>query len=183
MIGVDIYDCVVVINSEQALEAFYKIRCTLGSEISVSAGPVGAGGVLETELHKRQSPIFTYMKSRGFYAGVQIDGTVIIERGDENEVSSGFNWELCSSACRDSMANDCQSRISSMATSDILHSRSDDCLRPSKQRKETTTIIQYFPLSRRQVTSRSRTARSSACRTRRILIPMVCLRSRKKACV
>lgn len=85
MVGVDIYDCVVVINSEKALEAFYNVRCTLGSEVSVAAGPVGAGGVLDTEVHKRQSPIFTYMKSRGFYAGVQIDGTIVIERTDENE--------------------------------------------------------------------------------------------------
>jgi lipid-binding SYLF domain-containing protein len=85
LVGVDIYDCVVVINSAEALEAFTKVRCTLGSEISVSAGPVGAGGVLDTEVHKRQAPIFTYLKSRGFYAGVQIDGTVIIERTDENE--------------------------------------------------------------------------------------------------
>jgi hypothetical protein len=30
-------------------------------------------------------PVFTYLKSRGFYAGVQVDGTVIIERNDENE--------------------------------------------------------------------------------------------------
>jgi hypothetical protein len=30
-------------------------------------------------------PVFTYLKSRGFYAGVQVDGTVIIERTDENE--------------------------------------------------------------------------------------------------
>ena len=85
LVGIDIYDCVVVINTEAALEAFTKVRCTLGSEISVSAGPVGAGGVLDTEVHKRQSAIFTYLKSRGFYAGVQIDGTVIIERTDENE--------------------------------------------------------------------------------------------------
>ena len=85
MVGIDIYDCVVVINSEKALEAFYKVRCTLGSEVSVAAGPIGAGGVLDTEVHKRQAPIFTYMKSRGFYAGVQIDGTIIIERTDENE--------------------------------------------------------------------------------------------------
>lgn len=85
MVGVDIYDCVVVINTEKALEAFTKIRATVGGEISVVAGPVGIGGILETELHKRQAPVFNYMKSRGFYAGVQIDGTVIIERGDENE--------------------------------------------------------------------------------------------------
>ena len=85
MVGVDIYDCVVVINTDKALEAFTKIRATVGGEISVVAGPVGVGGILETELHKRQAPVFNYMKSRGFYAGVQIDGTVMIERGDENE--------------------------------------------------------------------------------------------------
>lgn len=85
LVGVDIYDCVVVINTEKALQAFTKIRCTLGGEVSAVAGPVGVGGVLETELHKRQAPIWNYLKSRGFYAGVQIDGTVIIERTDENE--------------------------------------------------------------------------------------------------
>lgn len=85
LVGVDIYDCVVVINTHKALEAFMKVRCTLGGEVSAVAGPVGIGGVLETELHKRQAPVYNYMKSRGFYAGVQIDGTVIIERTDENE--------------------------------------------------------------------------------------------------
>ncbi|KAJ4292561.1 hypothetical protein N0V90_009224 [Kalmusia sp. IMI 367209] len=83
--GIDIYDCVVVINTQQALDAFSKIRCTLGGEISAVAGPVGMGGVLETEVHKRQAPVFNYMKSRGLYAGVQVDGTIIIERTDENE--------------------------------------------------------------------------------------------------
>ncbi|OOF92155.1 hypothetical protein ASPCADRAFT_210565 [Aspergillus carbonarius ITEM 5010] len=83
--GVDIYDCVVVINTYEALEAFKKVRCTLGGEVSAAAGPVGMGGVLDSEVHKRQAPIWTYMKSRGLYAGVQVDGTIIIERSDENE--------------------------------------------------------------------------------------------------
>ncbi|KAL9632034.1 MAG: hypothetical protein Q9164_005561 [Protoblastenia rupestris] len=85
LIGVDVYDCVVVINTEAALEAFMKIRCTLGGEVSAVAGPVGVGGIMETEVHKRQAPVWNYLKSRGFYAGVQIDGTVVIERTDENE--------------------------------------------------------------------------------------------------
>ncbi|KAE8380197.1 DUF500-domain-containing protein [Aspergillus bertholletiae] len=85
LVGADIYDCVMVINTYEALEAFTKVRVTLGSEISVAAGPVGIGGVLESEVHKRRAPIWTYVKSRGFYAGVQIDGTVVIERIDENE--------------------------------------------------------------------------------------------------
>ena len=89
LIGVDIYDCVVVINTDKALEAFTKLRATLGGEISVVAGPVGAGGVLDTEVVKRQAPVWTYLKSRGFYAGVQVDGTIVIERTDENETFYG----------------------------------------------------------------------------------------------
>ncbi|PTB67769.1 DUF500-domain-containing protein [Trichoderma citrinoviride] len=86
LVGVDIYDCVLVINNRKALEAFTKIRATLGGEISAVAGPVGMGGVLENDGKWKQAnrPVFTYLKSRGFYAGVQFDGTVVIERTDEN---------------------------------------------------------------------------------------------------
>ncbi|KAI9746758.1 MAG: hypothetical protein M1818_000473 [Claussenomyces sp. TS43310] len=87
IVGVDIYDCVVVINNRKALEAFKRLRATLGGEVSVVAGPVGVGGVLENDGKWKQAnrPVFTYLKSRGFYAGVQVDGTIVIERTDENE--------------------------------------------------------------------------------------------------
>lgn len=85
LVGIDIYDCLLVINTQEALDAFSRLRCTLGTDISAVAGPIGIGAHLETEVHKRQAPIFTYIKSRGFYIGVQIDGTIVIERTDENE--------------------------------------------------------------------------------------------------
>lgn len=86
LVGVDIYDCVVVINNRKALAAFTAVRATLGGEISAVAGPVGMGGVLENDGKWKEAnrPVFTYLKSRGFYAGVQVDGTIIIERTDEN---------------------------------------------------------------------------------------------------
>lgn len=84
MVGVDIYDCVIVINNRKALEAFSKMRLSIGGEVSVVAGPVGTGGILESEILKSRKPVFSYMKSRGLYAGVQADGTIIIERNDEN---------------------------------------------------------------------------------------------------
>lgn len=84
MAGIDIYDCVIVINDRKALEAFSKVRVSLGGEMSVVAGPVGSGGILESELLKSRKPVFSYMKSRGLYAGAQVDGTIIIERNDEN---------------------------------------------------------------------------------------------------
>ncbi|KAJ9634130.1 hypothetical protein H2204_006461 [Knufia peltigerae] len=83
--GVDIYDSVLVINTHKALEAFMKLRCTLGTEVGVAAGPVGMGATLDTEVTKRQAPIWSYVKSRGLYAGVALEGNLVIERTDENE--------------------------------------------------------------------------------------------------
>lgn len=87
LVGVDIYDCVLVINNRKALDAFCKLRATVGGEISAVAGPMGVGGIVENDGKWKQAnrPVFTYLKSRGFYAGVQIDGTIVIERTDENE--------------------------------------------------------------------------------------------------
>ncbi|KAH8790427.1 hypothetical protein F5882DRAFT_95633 [Hyaloscypha sp. PMI_1271] len=84
MAGIDIYDCVVVINDRKALEAFSKVRVSLGGEISVVAGPVGAGGIVESEVMKDHKPLWSYIKSRGLYGGIQLDGTIIVERNDEN---------------------------------------------------------------------------------------------------
>ncbi|KUJ08186.1 DUF500-domain-containing protein [Mollisia scopiformis] len=84
MAGIDIYDCVVVINNRKALEAFSKLRVSLGGELSVVAGPVGVGGILESEVIKDKKPIWSYVKSRGLYGGLQVDGTIIVERNDEN---------------------------------------------------------------------------------------------------
>ncbi|KAL0941511.1 DUF500 domain protein [Colletotrichum truncatum] len=131
MIGVDIYDCVCVINSREALGAFMSTRVSLGPDVAVVAGPYGAGGVLDMgasfggkkpedqktaeqaaaagdvkpaddgklkpddKQHKRRSsssslkPVFSYVKSRGFYAGVQVDGTVVTERKDANAAFYG----------------------------------------------------------------------------------------------
>lgn len=89
MAGIDIYDTVLVINNRQALDAFTKLRVSLGSEISVTAGPLGAGGVLESGINKTPKPVYAYIKSRGLYAGVQVDGTIIVERNDENAAFYG----------------------------------------------------------------------------------------------
>lgn len=87
LVGIDIYDCVLVINNRKALESFTRVRATVGGEISAVAGPVGVGGILENDGKWKEAnrPVFTYLKSRGFYAGVQVDGTIVIERSDENE--------------------------------------------------------------------------------------------------
>ncbi|KAH9884287.1 hypothetical protein F4778DRAFT_774743 [Xylariomycetidae sp. FL2044] len=75
MAGLDIYDCVCVLNTREAVDSFTRPRVSLGGEMAVVAGPVGVGGVVE---------VWSYMKSRGLYAGVQVDGTVIQQRPEAN---------------------------------------------------------------------------------------------------
>jgi len=81
MVGVDVYDCVLVLNTDAAVGQFKRPRVKLGGEVSVAAGPVGEGRGLEAS----RAASWSYTKSKGFYAGVQLDGSVVIERGDENE--------------------------------------------------------------------------------------------------
>ncbi|KAI1852832.1 hypothetical protein JX266_002373 [Neoarthrinium moseri] len=88
MVGLDIYDCVCVLNTDEAVRAFTRPRLSLGGEIAVVAGPVGAGASLDAALGAGK-PVWSYMKSRGFYAGVQADGTVIVQRPDANAAFYG----------------------------------------------------------------------------------------------
>lgn len=83
--GADIYDCVCVINNDRGMEGFTKVRCTLGGEVSAAVGPLGGGSTVDSEVFKRQAPVWTYTKSKGLYVGVQVDGTIISERAAENE--------------------------------------------------------------------------------------------------
>lgn len=85
MAGADIYDCVCVINNEHGMEGFTRVRCTLGGEVSAAVGPLGGGSTVDSEIFKRQAPVWAYTKSKGLYVGVQVDGTIIVERTSENE--------------------------------------------------------------------------------------------------
>ncbi|OAA80491.1 DUF500 domain protein [Akanthomyces lecanii RCEF 1005] len=88
-VGLDMYDCVCVLNTPAQVAAFTKPRVSLGGAASVAVGPVGTGGSLDAALSRTARPMWSYMKSRGLWAGVQVDGTVMVTRGDANAVFYG----------------------------------------------------------------------------------------------
>ncbi|KAH7381927.1 hypothetical protein BKA64DRAFT_607512 [Cadophora sp. MPI-SDFR-AT-0126] len=75
--GLDVYDCVCVLNTDEAVEAYSKTEFNLGGGVAVTAGPWNA------EKHDLK-PVWTYTKSKGLYGGLSVDGTVIKERKDAN---------------------------------------------------------------------------------------------------
>lgn len=83
-IGADITDFVIVLNSEDAVKAFsIGGNVTIGGNISASAGPIGTGGSVQATL-AHPAPMFSYSKSKGLFAGLSLEGTVLIERKDAN---------------------------------------------------------------------------------------------------
>ncbi|KAL1903004.1 hypothetical protein Sste5346_000916 [Sporothrix stenoceras] len=110
ILGADIYDCVLVLNTREALEAFTSnTRLSLGSSLGVTAGPYGVGGgfgvaaggsspatkgdmtdgnvpptTSGTPSRLMDRAVYSYIKSRGIYAGIKIDGTVVTSRQSAN---------------------------------------------------------------------------------------------------
>ena len=84
VIGIDIYDTLLILRTQEAVDAFTHPKLSLGAELSLAVGPIGSGGALDMGF-KDRSPAWVYSKSKGLYAGVALDGTVMIERSDENE--------------------------------------------------------------------------------------------------
>lgn len=82
-IGADITDFVLILNSEEAVRAFSQGgNLTLGGNLSVSAGPIGAGGeasIAGDIRDKKVTPVFSYTKSKGLFAGMSIEGTGLLE--------------------------------------------------------------------------------------------------------
>ncbi|KAF8895603.1 hypothetical protein BD779DRAFT_1619283 [Infundibulicybe gibba] len=83
-IGADITDFVIVLNTEDAVRAFsLGGNVTIGGNISASAGPIGTGGSVQATL-AHPAHMFSYSKSKGLFAGLSLEGTVLIERKDAN---------------------------------------------------------------------------------------------------
>ena len=58
----------------------------LGADVTVAAGPVGGTADVST---KDVKPVWTYVKSRGLYGALAVDGTVVKERPGINADTYG----------------------------------------------------------------------------------------------
>lgn len=87
VIGVDIYDCVLVINSVAALEMFTRPHLTLGTDVPLTVGPLTTVGLLENDFrwnNEMGNTVLTYLKARGRYRPAQLHGSLVTERSNEN---------------------------------------------------------------------------------------------------
>ncbi|KAJ9494881.1 hypothetical protein LTR99_006229 [Exophiala xenobiotica] len=90
-IGFELTDFVFILNDAAAVRSFAQAASvTLGGNVSIAAGPVGrnaeAAGAASL---KGVAGVFSYSKTKGLFAGVSLEGSVLIERRDANEKMYG----------------------------------------------------------------------------------------------
>lgn len=86
-IGFELTDFVFILNDAAAVRSFsQKGSVTLGGNVSIAAGPVGRNAEASGAASmKGVAGVFSYSKTKGLFAGVSLEGSVLIERRDANE--------------------------------------------------------------------------------------------------
>ncbi|EHY59926.1 hypothetical protein HRR83_006286 [Exophiala dermatitidis] len=86
-IGFELTDFVFILNDYNAVRTFAQAASvTLGGNVSIAAGPVGRNAeAAGAASMKGVAGIFAYSKTKGLFAGVSLEGSVLIERRDANE--------------------------------------------------------------------------------------------------
>ncbi|KAK5085862.1 hypothetical protein LTR05_005151 [Lithohypha guttulata] len=90
-IGFELTDFVFILNDIAAVRAFSQAASvTLGGNVSIAAGPVGRNAeAAGAASMKGVAGVFAYSKTKGLFAGVSLEGSVLIERRDANEKMYG----------------------------------------------------------------------------------------------
>ncbi len=74
--GVQATDVILVFRSQRGLDTLVNGKFTMGADASVAAGPVGRTAAAATDGNLK-AEIYSYSRSRGLFAGVALDGSVI----------------------------------------------------------------------------------------------------------
>ncbi len=89
-IGGQSTDLVLVAMNRQGLQHMLSSKFKLGADAAASAGPVGrnAQAATDASLH---AEFLTYSRSRGLFAGLDLDGTVLSQNADDTRSFYGAN--------------------------------------------------------------------------------------------
>lgn len=88
--GVQSTDVVLVFTSRRSVNTILNGTFTLGADAAVAAGPVGRQTSAATD-HRLDAEIYSYSRSRGLFAGISLDGSVLNVDHRANERVYGSN--------------------------------------------------------------------------------------------
>ncbi|MBT6205613.1 MAG: lipid-binding SYLF domain-containing protein [Rhodospirillaceae bacterium] len=75
---------VLVIMTDAGMEAMLSDKIEVGADASVAAGPIGAAAKAATTSTEFNEDIYAYGTSEGLFAGVSVEGAILIPDQDAN---------------------------------------------------------------------------------------------------
>jgi len=82
--GVQSTDIMLVFTTRRGVEGITGGKVTLGADASVAAGPVGRSASASTDTSFK-AEVYSYSRSRGVFAGLALDGTVLSVDDEAND--------------------------------------------------------------------------------------------------
>ena len=87
-IGGQATDLVMIAMNQEGLQDMLKNKFKLGADAAASAGPVGRNAAAGTDW-KLNAQFLTYSRSKGLFAGINLDGTVVSQNQDDTRALYG----------------------------------------------------------------------------------------------
>jgi SH3 domain-containing YSC84-like protein 1 len=87
-IGGQSTDLVLVAMNDHGLQDMLKNKFKLGADAAASAGPVGRNTQASTDW-KLNAEFLTWSRSRGLFAGIDLDGTTLSQNQDDTRIFYG----------------------------------------------------------------------------------------------
>ena len=82
-IGGEVAEVILLVNSQKGVDSLLTNKFKLGGDIAVALGPVGAGAKAEF------ADFYSFAKSKGLYAGMNLTGSVLDVRSSLNKAYYG----------------------------------------------------------------------------------------------
>jgi SH3 domain-containing YSC84-like protein 1 len=87
-IGGQATDLVLIAMNQQGLQDMLKNKVKLGADAAASAGPVGRNAQAGTDW-KLSAEFLSYSRSKGLFAGIDLDGTVLSQNQNDTRTLYG----------------------------------------------------------------------------------------------
>jgi SH3 domain-containing YSC84-like protein 1 len=81
-------DLVLVAVNDHGLQDLLKSKFKIGGDAAATAGPVGRNAQADTSLNL-SAELLTYSRSKGVFAGIDLDGTSVSQNQDDTDVFYG----------------------------------------------------------------------------------------------
>jgi len=87
-IGGETIDLIMIVTNDQEMQRLLSSKVKFGTEASVAAGPVSRYAGVDADA-KMNAEVLTYSKSRGAFAGTNLNGAALSQDEDDTRVLYG----------------------------------------------------------------------------------------------